>query len=174
MTTMQHRWTAALLAFVIGATLALPAAAQWKWRDSSGRVQYSDTPPPPNVPDKDILLRPSASTPARSGIAPAAAAPASGASGVANKGEPELEAKRKLAEQDAADKKKADEAKNAAVRAENCARAKEQMRTLDTGMRIARTNEKGEREYLDDKARAQEVQRTRDALASECSPQPRQ
>jgi hypothetical protein len=48
------------------------------------------------------------------------------------------------------------------------------MRTLDSGVRIARTNEKGEREFLDDKARAQEVQRTRDALASECSPQPRQ
>jgi len=174
MTTMQHRWTAALVALAIGATFALPAVAQWKWRDSSGRVQYSDTPPPHNVPEKDILQRPSVSTPARAGIAPTAAVPASGASGVAPKVEPELEAKRKLAEQDAAEKKKADEAKNAAVRAENCTRAKEQMRTLDSGVRIARTNEKGEREFLDDKARAQEVQRTRDALASECSPQPRQ
>lgn len=171
MTTMQQRWTTALLALVVGATLAFPAAAQWKWRDSSGRVQYSDTPPPPNVPDKDILQRPNATTPARSGIAPTAAAtPASGASAPA--GEPELEAKRKKAEQDAAEKKKADDAKMAAVRAENCARAKEQMRSLDSGMRIARTNEKGEREFLDDKARAQEAQRTRDALASECSATP--
>ena len=61
-----------------------------------------------------------------------------------------------------------EEAKAAAARADNCARAKAQMRTFDAGGRISRTNEKGEREFLDDKARAQETARTRDAIASEC------
>lgn len=168
---MTNRWTPALVALMLGVTFALPAAAQWKWRDGSGRVQYSDTPPPPSVPDRDILQRPNAATPARVGIAPtASAAPASGAS--APKGEPELEAKRKQAEQDAAEKKKAEDAKLAATRAENCSRAKEYMRTIDSGVRLSRTNDKGEREFLDDKARAAEAQRTRDALASECAPLP--
>ena len=155
-----------MLAALLGATLALPAAAQWKWRDQRGQTQYSDTPPPPGTAEKDILQRPSAVV--RHEAQPASA-PASGAPALAPKAvDAELDAKRKKAEQDIADKKKADDARVVAVRAENCSRAKAQMRTLDSGVRIARTNEKGEREYLDDKAREREVARTRDAMTSEC------
>jgi hypothetical protein len=78
------------------------------------------------------------------------------------------EARRKKAEQDVADKKKADDAKIAAIRADNCARAKEQLRTLDSGIRIAWIDAKGEREVLDDTARAAEGRRARDVIASEC------
>ena len=160
-----------MLTAVIGATLALPAAAQWKWRDANGHTQYSDTPPPPSVAEKDILQRPAAATAAaaRRGI-PAASEPnASAASApAAPKVDPELEAKRKKGEQAVADKTTADDAKTAAARAENCARAKTQMRSLDSGVRIARTNDKGEREFLDDKARAQEAERTREIMTSDC------
>jgi len=155
-----------MLAALLGATLALPAAAQWKWRDQRGQTQYSDTPPPPGIAEKDILQRPSANV--RHDVQPASA-PASGAPALAPKAvDTELDAKRKKTEQEVADKRKDDEAKVAAVRAENCSRAKTQMRNLDSGMRLARTNEKGEREFLDDKAREREVARTRDTLASEC------
>jgi hypothetical protein len=34
---------------------------------------------------------------------------------------------------------------------------------------MSRTNEKGEREILDDTARAAEVKRTQDVMASECA-----
>jgi len=173
--TAMHRWTVVVLTAVLGATLALPAAAQWKWRDQRGQTQYSDTPPPPGTPEKDILQRPNVAAAARRDVqaAPAAASAASGAPALVPKvADTELEAKRKKAEQkteqEAADKKKADDAKVAAARAENCSRAKAQMRTLDSGVRISRTNDKGEREYLDDKAREQEVARTREAMASEC------
>jgi len=173
--TAMHRWTVVVLTAALGATLALPAAAQWKWRDQRGQTQYSDTPPPPGTPDKDILQRPNAAAAARRDVQ-AASAPASAASGapalVPKTADTELDAKRKKAEQkaeqEAADKKKAEDAKVAAARAENCSRAKAQMRTLDSGVRISRTNDKGEREYLDDKAREQEAARTREALASEC------
>jgi hypothetical protein len=165
--TAMPRWTVVALCAVLGATLALPAAAQWKWRDSTGHTQYSDTPPPPSVPEKDILQRPSA--PAPVSRAPVAASAASDAAAPAPKTvDSELEAKRKKADQDAADRKKAEDAKLAAARAENCANAKAQMRTLDSGMRIARVNEKGEREFLDDKARAAETERTRAAMTSDC------
>jgi len=83
--------------------------------------------------------------------------------------DPELEARRKKAEQEVADKKKAEDAKVAAARADNCSRAKEQMRTLDSGMRMARTNAKGEREVLDDAARAAETARARNVVASDCN-----
>ena len=42
------------------------------------------------------------------------------------------------------------------------------MRTLDSGIRIARTNEKGEREILDDSQREEEVRRTRDVISADC------
>ena len=169
----MHRWTLVVLTAVLGATLALPAVAQWKWRDAGGRTQYSDTPPPPSVAEKDILQRPQAgATSSRRALPVAPASTASAASdapALAPKtADTELDTKRKLAEQDVADKKKAEEAKAAAARADNCARAKAQMRTFDAGGRVSRTNEKGEREFLDDKARAQEAARTRDAIASEC------
>ena len=167
----MHRWIVVVLTAALGITLALPAAAQWKWRDQRGQTQYSDTPPPRGTAEKDILQRPSVNTAVRRD-AQAASAPASGASGLPAPTlkvvDSELDAKRKKAEQDVADKKKADDAKVAAVRAENCSRAKAQMRTIDSGTRLSRTNEKGEREYLDDKAREQEAARTREAMTSEC------
>ena len=67
-----------------------------------------------------------------------------------------------------ADKKKTDDARAAAVKAENCARAREQLRTLDSGQRMARIDDKGERIVLDDAARGAEAQRARDAIGSEC------
>ena len=36
------------------------------------------------------------------------------------------------------------------------------------GIRIVRFNAKGEREYLDDKGRAEEAQRARNVIASDC------
>ena len=169
-TTALARCHVALVAALL-VTIALPAAAQWKWRDQRGQTQYSDLPPPPGVPERDILQRPQASVAARRAAAPASAASAAPLA-AARASDPELEAKRKQAQQQAeqqvAEKKKAEEEKVAAIRAENCSRAKAQMRTLDSGMRIARTNEKGEREILDDAARAAETKRTRELIGSEC------
>ncbi len=168
------RWNIALLAALLGLTLAGPASAQWKWRDKAGNTQYSDLPPPPGTPDSAILQRPrganaaprapmAAATPASAAAsASAALAPAPRAS------DPELEARRKKAEQEVADKKKAEDDRIAAARAENCSRAKEALRTLDSGIRMARVNEKGERIVLDDTARAAEAKRAQSAVAADC------
>ena len=148
---------------------AVPAAAQWKWRDPSGQTQYSDRPPPFGTPDAAILQRPGAT--ARS-LAPAAPAPlASAAAGSlpsARASEPELEARKRKAEQDEAARKKIDDARLAAARAENCSRVRGQLRALDEGMRIARVNENGEREILGDEARAAETQRVRAIVEADC------
>ena len=162
---------AVLLCAALGLAVALPAAAQWKWRDKGGQTQYSDLPPPAGVAEQDILQRPTAASQRKAAAAPAPAA--SAASGVARAAapkasEPELEAKRNKAEQDEAAKKKADDAKLAAQRAEACTRAQANQRTLDSGVRISRVNDKGEREFLDDATRAAEAQRTRDLIASQC------
>lgn len=150
--------------------LALPAQAQWKWRDGSGHVQYSDLPPPLGTPDKDILTRPASQKRVSSGPLPVTAAASAAASDVlsAKTSDPELEARRKKAEADQAAKAKADEARNAAIRADNCSRAQQQLKTFDSGIRVARLNAKGEREYLDDSQRANETKQARDAISSNC------
>src|SRR5690349_6421207 len=56
----MSRWTALVLTALLGLGLSAPAAAQWKWRDNGGRIQYSDLPPPPGVAEGDILQRPNA------------------------------------------------------------------------------------------------------------------
>lgn len=165
----MHRWTALTCAAILGALLAVPAQAQWKWRDKNGQTQYSDLPPPAGIAESDILQRPNAAQRAAPAAAVAASGAASGAPALAPKGsDPELEAKRRKAEQEVAAKKKADDEKVAIAKADSCMRAKAQARTLDSGIRIARTNDKGEREFLDDAARASEAKRMQDIIASDC------
>jgi hypothetical protein len=166
--TAMPRTTLFLLAALLGSLLALPAHAQWKWRDKSGLIQYSDLAPPPGVAEADILQRPNVATVRAAPAALPASGPVSGPQIAIKTTDPELEAKRKKAEQDKADQTRAEDERRAQAKLDNCSRAKAYMRSLDDGLRIARTNEKGEREVLDDKARAEEARRTREIMASDC------
>ena len=56
----------------------------------------------------------------------------------------------------------------AAQRGENCQRARQQLATVETGQRLVRYNERGERIVLDDAARADEAQAARRAMAQDC------
>jgi hypothetical protein len=143
----------------------LPAQAQWKWRDKGGQITASDLPPPREVPEKDILQRPD---PALRRPPAAAASAASGLLPGKPAGDKELDARRRAGEQEQQAKARADEEKLAAQRAENCRRARSHVSALESGQRIARTNEKGEREILDDKGRADEMRRAHEVIASDC------
>ena len=165
----------AVLGLALFATLCLaiaPAQAQWKWRDKDGRITVSDRPPPRDVPDKDILTKPTVEM-RRAVSAQAAASAASGAEGTVASPAPsamerEVQSRKKAAEQEQAAKAKAEEEKLAAQRADNCRAARGHLAALESGQRIARTNEKGEREVLDDKGRADEMRRAREVVASDC------
>ena len=157
---------------VAGLASVAPAFAQWKWYDKNRQVQYSDIPPPLGTPDKDIVQRPKIAQEALTAATPASG-PTSTVPAVTPKTvEPELEAKRRKAEQDVAARAKADakvaEDRVAALRTENCNRARADIRTLDDGGRLARSNARGEREILDDRQRADELRRTRDLIAALC------
>jgi len=147
---------------------ALPAAAQWKWKDARGQVVISDVPPPRDIPDRDVLQKPElvSRRPANQPV-PVASAPVVETVAKA-KVDPELEARKKKTEQEQTDKVKAEEEKIAGQRAENCKRARAHMASLDSGIRLSRVNDKGEREILDDKQRADEVNRTRQIISSDC------
>lgn len=156
-----------LLVAALLVAIWLPAQAQWVWRDKEGRVTASDLPPPREVGEKDILQRPDQVQ--RKVAAPAASAPAA-APAVAAKPpvDPRLEAKRREASAAEQAKQRADDEKNTQQRAENCRRARGHLAALETGQRIARTNEKGEREILDDKGRAEEMRRANEVITSDC------
>ncbi|MFG6429527.1 DUF4124 domain-containing protein [Roseateles sp. LYH14W] len=155
---------------LIGLVLAASAQAQWKWKDAKGNVQYSDRPPPTGTPDKDILQRPAA--PSRIvGIVPAGQ-PASAASAPAPRpaaSAPGQEAARQKQEQERDAAKQKEEARRVAEqRRENCTRAQGNLRDLQSGIRITRTNEQGERVFMDDVQRQAEVERARNLITSEC------
>ncbi|WP_396270901.1 DUF4124 domain-containing protein [Ideonella sp.] len=151
-------------------TVAVQAQNIWKWRDADGRVQVSDRPPAASVPESAIIQRP-ANAGAQRALPGPAAAPAAAASG-AQRGETELDAKkRKLAADKIASDQVAQQAakeKQAAQKADTCRRARNDLAAVDSGMRIARANEKGEREFLDDNGRAAETQRLRQLVVDNC------
>ena len=157
-----------LLGLLALAATAASAQSIWKWRDRDGHVMVSDRPPGAEIPDRDILQRPSVAhvPPASSD---GAAAPASAASAGMDK---DLEArKNKLVQAQAAAKEaKANAAKErlASEKAQNCQRARNQLQMLQSGVRMARANDKGEREFLDDKARADEIARTQQLISANC------
>lgn len=149
-----------LFAFVVLAALAGSSwAQQYKWVDENGRVRYGDVPPP-GV--KATPLKP----PPRPASAPEAAAKKDGAAKALT---PE-QAFRKRQEEAQKDREKQAQAdQDAQAKRENCARAQEALRSLESGQRIARTDSKGERYYLEDAQIAQESAKARQAVQQWCS-----
>ncbi|MDZ7937228.1 MAG: DUF4124 domain-containing protein [Rhodoferax sp.] len=166
---LSHALLAALLSLH-----GVGAWAQWQWVDKDGRKVFSDRAPSPDIPEKNILKRPgnasAGSTAAPLPAAPVSAVPAAlPASGSKGEGvDKTLEAKKKLAEQAEADKRKQETERIAKAKAENCKRAQQAKVTFDSGVRLSRTNAQGEREVLDDAARVAEQQRIEGIINSEC------
>lgn len=168
-----------LLLLLAGWTFALSAAAQWQWVGKDGRKVFSDRPPPSDIQDKDILKQPGGRRGAKAAVAPAepaeAVSPVATAAPAAKANVPkisgkdaELETRKKKLEEEEAAKKKADDEKFAKARADNCERAKKAMVTMQSGVRISTTNSKGEREIMDDNARAAESKRLQAITDSDC------
>ncbi len=174
----------AALVFALGAA---PASAQWAWRDASGKMVFSDQAPPKSVPERDVVRRPEAPSGPRYDAAaapqaeagseskggeskPAAEAPKSPAKAAAPKTivEREIESRRRQQQLAEAQKKADDEEKRKAQLAENCERLRSYQRALADGLRLARVNAAGEREVLDDAARAAETERTRAQIEQYC------
>jgi len=162
-----------LRATLLGAALALPAAsfAQWQWIDKDGHKVFSDQSPPADIPAKNILKQPAARgrsvAPAEPPAPAAVAKPAPAAPKLSGK-DKELEEKKKQADAAEAERKQEEQEKLAKERAENCSRLKGAKAAVDSGVRLARMNEKGEREVLDDAQRAAEGKRLDAAIARDC------
>jgi len=155
------------LALIASLAFAAAAAAQSKWVDKDGRVTYGDAPP---VGANAAPMR-----------RPAAPLPPHAEDASADKKEDAKDAKKPLtaAEQDAAFRKRQQDAEKerekqakadgaTAAKRENCSRAQEYARTLETG-RVAGTDVKGERYFLDDNQIAQESAKARQNVRDWCN-----
>lgn len=172
----------ARLLIVAASLLSFGVSAQWLWVDKDGRKVFSDRVPPADVPEKSILKRPGQSKASvmqeavngedapRSAVQGASATPArAGVSAPRPAGvDKELADRKKKAEQAEAAKRKAEEDKIRQAKADSCERAKVAKTGLDSGARIARVNKQGEREVMDDAARASEAKRVQAIIDSEC------
>ncbi|MEO6921201.1 MAG: DUF4124 domain-containing protein [Collimonas sp.] len=150
-------------------SLATSALAQFVWLDEKGVKQYSDMPPPASVPSKRILKTPGQSLPR--GVAEASDSTTDGApdakaapAAPPTIAEQDAAYQKRKAEQAEKSKKAAQEAKQASDKAENCARARANQRTLDSGTRIAQTDASGQRSYMNDDQRAKQNADNRQVL----------
>jgi hypothetical protein len=160
----------ALLSLACSAPLL--ASAQWQWLDKDGRKVFSDRPPPSDIAPNRIVRQPGMRPVAVETTAEAAPT-AAGSNGLAvpklSGVDKTLDEKRKQIAAAEAEKKKAEEAKLASARSDNCSRAKATKANFDSGRRIARTDEKGERVFLDDEQRAAEARRLEGIIAKDCA-----
>lgn len=144
------------ITLLILACIWTAASAQvYTWRDASGKVHYSDTPP---VGVDAKRMRAGVQT----GTTPAAGAPT-----------------RSTAEQDVDFRKRQGDSEKARAKAEqekadaedgkrNCEDARKQLNALESGQRMSRITEAGETIPLDDEMRAAEIDKARKSVQSWC------
>jgi len=149
---------AALVLVLVAAT----AGAQeiYNWRDREGRTNYSDSPPQGDTPARTLS--------GRSYQAPAMPVLPQGDKAKPGSAEEDLEFRKRRAETAEKDVKQQRAAAEAEEKRRNCEQARNQLSALESGQRMARYNDQGEREYLDDAQRAEEIAHTRKAVDSWC------
>ncbi|MFN9031408.1 MAG: DUF4124 domain-containing protein [Betaproteobacteria bacterium] len=170
MRTLMFRRTAML---AVGVLLAAEVAAQWAWKDDSGRLVFSDRPPPASVKPEQIVRQPGPNVsqpPLRSSEEAARdASKASAAKGGATTtAEREMEFRKRQTERAEAEKKAAEEQQLAQRRQQECERSRGYLRALEDGLRVSRTDAQGNREFLDDNQRNAEMARAREMIERNC------
>ena len=127
----------------------------YSWRDAEDKMHYSDQPPagvanprkiePPQAPTEETDK-------ARRKLA-----------------KDELDFRKRQLDAEESTAKAAKSEKEAAERQENCKQARSYLQALESGVRISRNDEKGERSVLDDQGREQETASARRAVSSWCT-----
>ena len=187
----------ALLFFLILASLAGTAQAQWAWRDANGEMTFSDSPPPADIQRSEIVRQPSVASPAPTDVTsaapgapgaysgngvPAAASPGNAAPPAAPAPQPanrpntapktlaeqEADFRKRLAEQQKTEQKQTDDEAQEAQRADACNQAKTYMNMLQGGTRLLRPDANGQRNFLDDEQRSAEIQKTQEIIEKNC------
>lgn len=148
----------AVIARILAASLVLAcgsaAAALYKWVDEKGVTHYTEEPPPDRKATK-IEIR--------------SDAPAAKPETSESWKDKEVEFRRRKLERERSEEAADARAKNAAAqRQNNCLRAREALEVLAPGHPVYRVNEKGERVYMEDAQREEQVKRWRKEAETWC------
>ena len=167
------------MSFLMSATVS---AEVYKWKDKSGKTQYSDTPPMSNIPYTTLSGKKSAQP-----VQPAPGTDLKKTEEAAKGGKTAPEAQVNPNDPDASKKKVPEELKEKAakeaeakkqqeekllaekkVKEQACKAARSKLAQFEQGGRIYRVNEQGEREYYGDKEIAAEVENAKSDVAANC------
>jgi len=127
----------------------------YTWKDESGRTVMSDKPPVGKVTQKRTIATPSP------GVESNTPAPKSFA-------EKEMEFRKEQQDKQEKAKKANEDQAQAAARKENCENAKRNLQLFQSGERIARRNDQGEKEFLEDDQRAVETAKAQKMVNDWC------
>jgi hypothetical protein len=158
-----------LLALAAAGLVAVPVAAQqlYKYTGPDGRVQYSDRPPADGRKAEKV-------TSSRvSTISPGSAAASSGGEAAKSTGpktaaEQEQDFRKRRMEAEEKSRKDEKLAEEKRLNDQNCTALRSQLSGVQSGARVARLTETGERVFLDDDGMRQEAQRLQREIAQTC------
>lgn len=130
-----------------------------KWVDEQGKVHYSDNPPKHNAKVQELKFRDSISTqpPAEDGFEP--------------RSTEDMEAELKRGKEARAAKEKKEEQVRAQAEAKqiNCANARANLGALQQGGRVFKIDANGERVYMDDAQRQQQIEAAQARVSEMCN-----
>ena len=157
--TMKNTLIFALV--IMSTAAAVSAHAQsYQWRDSTGRLVISDSPPPTSARGARPISP--ASPPAATGTAQTEA-PRTAA-------EQNMDFKKRQQEAREKSEKDAKEAAAAAQKRENCERARHQLATLESGNhRMVVPDGKGGEVFVEGTIKESEMERARATIAESCN-----
>ena len=145
-----------LLLVLLSATVY---AGSSKWVDEQGKVHYSDNPPKHNAKVQQLKFRDTISTqpPAEDGFEP--------------RSTEDMEADLKRGKEARAAKEKKDEQLRAQTEAKqiNCANARANLSAMQQTGRMFKTDANGERVYMDDSQRQQQIEAAQARVSEMCN-----
>lgn len=148
--------------------LAAPVCAElYKWTDESGKIHYTDQPPPSAAKKSETIKAPKHAAP------PPAAAPADAsgkppATGPKSVTDQEMEFRKRRLQQAEGEAKAQKDAQAAEEKKRNCQRSQEQVLAFERGGRVSRYGPNGEQVFLNDQEIQTELVNARKAADSWC------
>jgi Skp family chaperone for outer membrane proteins len=143
-----------LVLMALGAASMQSHAEIYKWKDKDGKTRYSDTPPPSNIKQEAIGSKKAVQPTGQAPLAPVESAQETPVKLKDNVPPPNTEdaaAQKRQRDAEMDKKNKQEKELEAKRKAENCSGAKANLETYTQGGRVYKMNERGEREYMDEK-----------------------
>jgi hypothetical protein len=139
------------------------ASAQWVWKDDQGHTVISDQAPPATVPLKNIVRQPGRTAPP-----PVADDSAKDDTKTKSLADQDVDFKKRQKESADAAKKAADEADRKRSQQQHCDAQRSAINTMQSGQRMTRTDDQGNRVFVDDATRASDLANAQADFSKNC------